>query len=297
MSGNRKALFIALICLGISIVLINAYVTARRYEMTSSFGDEVFVVVADKAIPEYSIIHPDQIKAVPVFKKFLQPQTIVVGSADIDKEPAAKEIIGKAAYVAIYPDEQVTMTKLIHQDGKPLLDRQVEKKMRAVTVQIAPHTGVGRLIRPGNRVDVMAAVNYDKGGENVFEVKTVAQNVLVLATGKHIQNSAPTGVDRQVLTLIEDEFEQRKRRDVGGSPESLSTSRPDDNYNNLTLQLSPEEAEKIMYVSTTYGDQRLYFTLRNGGEDASEKLETTVLDDVLGPDSNYGLSKIGRAHV
>ena len=49
-------------------------------------------------------------------------------------------------------------------------------------------------IRAGNRVDVLAAPNYDYNGQTIFEVKTVVQNALVLAAGKSIQNEVPTRV-------------------------------------------------------------------------------------------------------
>lgn len=279
---NKRAIIISLICFTISMILIAAYVKVRRYEMTSEFGDEVDVVVANVGIREYGLIREDMLRVIKVFKNYRQPQTVT----DIN------EIIGKAAYVPIYQDEQITLTKLVHADGKPVLDRQVEKKMRAVTLNISPWTGVGRLIRPGNRVDIIVAPNYDVGGTNIFEVKTLLQNVLVLATGKVLQNSVPTRVNREVLNVIEEEVELRKRKDFSNAgTESLNTSRPDDNYSSLTLQLGPEEAEKVLFLSHQYGDQRLYFALRNSADQATEKIETTLLDDVLGPDSDYGMSK------
>jgi len=279
---NKRAIIISAVCVIISVVLISAYVRVRRYEMTSEFGEEVPVVVATEGIPEYGIIRADMLKVVTVFKNYRQPQTV----SNID------DVVGKAAYVPIYKDEQITMTKLIQQDGKPVLDRQVENKMRAVTLNIAAATGVARLIRPGNHVDILAVANYDSNGTTVFEVKTLVQNVLVLATGKNIQNSVPTRVNREVLNVIEEEMEARRRKDVGGGgTESLNTSRPDDNYSSITLQLTPEDSEKILFLSHTFGDQRLHFTLRNDADLAMEKIETTLLDDVLGPDSDYGLSK------
>lgn len=279
---NKRAIFVALVCFVVSLVLITAYVRVRRYEMTKDFGDEVEVVVATVGIPEYALIREDMLTVIKVFKNFCQPQTV----KDIS------EIVGKAAYVPIYEGEQVTLTKLVHADGKPVLDRQVEKKMRAITLGVAPANAVARLIRPGNRVDIITAVNYDLGGTTTFEIKTVLQNVLVLATGKSLQNSVPTRVNREVLNVLEEEFEARRRKDYGGgTTESLNTTRPDDNYSHLTLQLSPEDAEKILFLSHTFGDQRLYFALRNSADQTVEKLETSILDDVLGPDSDYGLSK------
>lgn len=280
---NRRAIVISLICAAVSIVLISAYVSVKRHELTAEFGEEVPVVVAAETIPEYQLIRPTMLKVVTVFKNYRQPQTVV----DIE------DIVGKSSYVTIYKDEQVTLTKLVTQDGRPVLDRQIEKKMRAVTVPITPFNGVSRLIRPGNRIDVITTVNYESGeGGAMYEVKTLLQNVLVLATGKHIQNAVPTRINREVIAYLEEQFEARKRRDfLTGSTESLPTARPDDNYNNITLQLTPEDAERLAFVSAKFGDARLHFLLRNPADTAVEPLETTVLDDVLGPESDYGASK------
>ncbi len=279
---NKRAIIIALICFLISMLLVSAYTKVRRHELTSEFGEEVSVVVAASDIGEYSVIRGGQLTTKMIFKKFRQPNTA----------ESFEDIVGKSTYVPIYAGEQVTFTKLVHQDGRPVLDRQVEKKMRAVTVPITPQSGVGRLIRPGNRVDIMASVNYDQDGTTIFEIKTLVQNALVLATGKNLQNAVPTRVSRDVLNYFEEQFESRRRKDFStASMESLATGRPDDNYSNLTLQLSPEDSERMLFLSHALGDSRIYFTLRNSADQGTEKLETTILDDVLGPESDYGVSK------
>lgn len=279
---NKRAIIIALICFLISMLLINAYSKVRRHELTSAFGEEVQVVVAAAEIGEYQVIRAGQLTTKMIFKKFRQPNTA----------EKFEDIVGKSTYVPIYLGEQITFTKLVHQDGRPVLDRQVEKKMRAVTIPITPNSGVGRLIRPGNRVDIMASVNYDQDGTTIFEIKTMVQNALVLATGKNLQNAVPTRVSREVVNYFEEQFEAKRRKDFStGSMESLATGRPDDNYSNLTLQLSPEDAERMLFLSHSLGDNRIYFTLRNSADQGTEKLETTILDDVLGPESDYGLSK------
>jgi hypothetical protein len=157
---------------------------------------------------------------------------------------------------------------------------------------ISPQSGVSRLIRPGNRVDVLIAPVYDQNGQSILEVKTLIQNVVVLATGKHIQNEVPTRVDRELLNFIEEANTKVKRKDLfGGSTENLRTSRPDDNYSYVTLQFNMKDAEKMIYLSHAYGDKAIYLTLRNTTDPDTTAIPTTILDDVLGPDSDYGRSK------
>jgi len=280
---NRRAIIISLICFIISMMLIMAYVNVRRHELTAEFGEEVPVVVAAETIPDYQVIRPGMLKIVTVFKNYRQPQTVT----DIS------DIVGKSAFATIYKDEQVTLTKLITQDGRPVLDRQIEKKMRAITLPVTPFMCVSRLIRPGNRVDVLTSVNYDTpDGGLMYEIKTVLQNVLVLATGKQISNAVPTRVNREVLQFLEEQFEARKRRDfTSASMEGLPVTRADDNYSNITVQLSPEDAEKLQYLTSKFGDGRIYLALRNSADVNADNLDTTILDDVLGPESDYGASK------
>lgn len=288
---NKKAILIGIICFAISMLLISAYVKVREKELTAGFGEEVDVVVADGSyfdrnktdlIPEYQIIQPDMVTVKKTFKNYRQPMTVT----------KPDEVIGKATFVSISQGEQITLTKLVHPDGKPILDQQVEKKMRAVTLMVSPQSGVGRLIRPGNRVDLLVAPVYDSNGTTVLEVKTLFQNVTVLATGKHIQNEVPTRVDREFLGYIEEANAKLKRKDLfGGGTEDLHTSRPDDNYNSVTIQLASQDAEKLLFLTHKFGDRVAYLTLRNSTDPETPTIATTLLDDVLGPNSDYGRSK------
>ncbi len=290
---KKRAFLISAVFLSISIFLIMAYTDALQTELTKTFGPPVGVVVAKTSIPEYGIIRPEMLEVAPMFKNFLQTQTVSVALGDdIAAKKAINEVAGKAAYVPIYAGEQITLTKLVHQDGKPVLDRQVEKKMRAITVAVSPATGVGRLIRPGNRVDILGKVNYEINGAEQFEVKTFFQNILVLATGKNLQNSVPTKVTREVLSALEAQFEEQKRKDLYTTNVDSGTSRPDDNYTHMTLQLTPDDADKLLFLQSKIGDGGLYYTLRNSADSSVVSLETTILDQVLGPDSELGRSRV-----
>ena len=294
--NKKRAFLLSSIFLGISIALIMGYTDTLRNQLTKDFGAEIGVVVAKESISEYTIIRSDMLEVVPVFKNFVQTQTSTVAIGDaVAEKKAINEIAGKATYVPIYAGEQITFTKLVNQDGKPVLDRQVEKQMRAVTVSVNAASGVGRLIRPGNRVDVLFAVHYEKNGAEQYEVKTVFQNILVLATGKNMQNSIPTKVTRDVLSAIEAKFEEQKRKDLYTSNVDTGASRPDDNYSNMTLHLSPEQSEQLILLQNAkdIGEVKIFYTLRNTVDDkVVANLETTILDQVLGPDSEVGRSKI-----
>jgi Flp pilus assembly protein CpaB len=287
----NRTILLAVLALAIAIALVIGYTSMRQSEITRGFGEMVEVVVAKENIPEYGLIRAEQLTTATINKKFVQPQTI--------PPSLMTEVLGRSSYVNIYPGEQITLTKLIQQEGKPVLDKQLEKENRAVTIQISPHTGVGKLIRPGNRVDIMVAAKYEKdqpggaGPRGYVEVKTVFQNVLVLATGKAVVHSVPTRVNRAVLSSLEAEFEAQRRKDLyqtGIDPST--TARPDDNYNTITVQLPLAEAEKLILIQNGFGDQALYLTLRNSAEETIVPLQTTLLEQVIGKESALGDSKV-----
>jgi Flp pilus assembly protein CpaB len=287
----NRTILLAVLALAIAIALVIGYTSMRQSEITRGFGEMVEVVVAKENILEYGLIRAEQLTTATINKKFVQPQTI--------PPSLMAEVLGRSSYVNIYPGEQITLTKLIQQEGKPVLDKQLEKENRAVTIQISPHTGVGKLIRPGNRVDIMVAAKYEKdqpggaGPRGYVEVKTVFQNVLVLATGKAVVHSVPTRVNRAVLSSLEAEFEAQRRKDLyqtGIDPST--TARPDDNYNTITVQLPLAEAEKLILIQNGFGDQALYLTLRNSAEETIVPLQTTLLEQVIGKESALGDSKV-----
>jgi len=288
----NRTILLAIVAFIIALFLVSGFTSQRQKELTRNFGEQVNVLVATQNIPEYGLIRKDQLGTATIYKKFVQPQTIVVENPSA-LDSVAEEVIGKSSYVNIYAGEQITLTKLIHQDGKPFLDKQLEKDNRAVTLAISPHTGVGRLIRPGNRVDILISAKYERESKQQVEVKTVFQNIMVLATGKAIVNGVPTRVNRAVLNSLETEFENQRRKDLyQTSVDPSLNSRPDDNYSTITVQLSLADAEKMILLQNNFGDQALYLTLRNNSDESILPLQTTLLDQVLGPDSAYGNSKI-----
>ncbi|NBV51236.1 hypothetical protein EBR78_08480 [bacterium] len=114
-----------------------------------------------------------------------------------------------------------------------------------------------------------------------------------MATGKAVVNSVPTRVSRAVLSSLEAEFEAQRRKDLYQTNlDPSTTGRPDDNYNTITVQLPTGDAEKLILLQNEYGDQSLYFTLRNNADESPIPLQTTLLDQVIGPDSAQGRSKI-----
>lgn len=162
----------------------------------------------------------------------------------------SKDIIGKVAVTKITSGEQILNAKVA---AKGDVDRGlgfiVSERMRAVTVAISEVTGVGYMIKPGDRVDLLVRVTKDlPTKEKKVGVGTLLQNVKVLALGKNLTREP-----------IDEKAGEAK---------------------SVTLEVYPVDAEKIFLASQ---DAMLLLTLRSPGEKTIQKLPVVQYED-LAPD-------------
>jgi Flp pilus assembly protein CpaB len=75
--------------------------------------------------------------------------------------------------------------------------------MRAITIEVNEYTGVGAMITPGCRVDVIATLNDPKNDGRI--AKTIVQNVKVTAVGQRTSGveapSSPSEMSKSVTIL------------------------------------------------------------------------------------------------
>src|SRR5690606_1605928 len=122
--------------------------------------------------------------------------------------------------------------------------------------------GVAKLLKPGDRIDILAAVDVGRGTSQQREVKTILQDVVILTTGLRIANQLPRL------------FETVGREDY------IKNMRADTTFNNITVEVSPIEAQSIVYIlSTSPGS--LFMTLRHPSDRGTIKLPETKIDLVL----------------
>jgi len=175
----------------------------------------------------------------------IQPRDLVaVSSAD---PPAAglvtsmADASGRVATQDIARAEPLSNANTSVSSGASGLAQLIPQGMRAVAVRVTDELAVANLIRPGDCVDVLVISNGVKaarGEETPFpsaEVRTILQNVRVLAVGETIVGNATNGKD----------------------------------YRNVTLAVTPKEAGMIA-LARTVGTQ--YLSLR-AADDVSETRE------------------------
>ena len=255
---NPRAVLISLIIAGLAVLLVWSFVNQQKtslLELTSAQK----VVVANQDINDLTMINETMLRIDSVPKAYVQPGTYT----DI------QDIVGLITTVPIKQGEQILQNKVLFKETQTKLSTRVTKGKRAITVPVSDIHGVGKLIKPGDRVDVLSSIDYGQGDRERREVKTVLQDILVIATGRNVMASIPT-------EMIEDP--------VTGEMKKLDL-RKDIRYTTVTLELTPEEAQGIVFLLTA-GDGTVFLSLRNADDRSIEKLYTTNETKILGPRSS-----------
>jgi pilus assembly protein CpaB len=140
------------------------------------------------------------------------------------------DVVGRVAITPIGVRETITNMKLAPEGTGAGLSAVIPEGYRAMTVKVDDIVGVSGFIMPGSFVDVVAIINpvAQAGGASVPISKIVLQNIKVLASG----------------TKIDSPEDQRQPSQVKA----------------VTLQVTPEQAEKLVLASS---GSRLQLVMRN----------------------------------
>jgi pilus assembly protein CpaB len=128
-------------------------------------------------------------------------------------------------------------------------------------------TGVAKLIKPGDRVDVIAVIDAGGGKENKL-VRTLLQDAAVLAVGRSITNNAPRIIEQ----------------DPSGGKQRVRSLASDFSFASVTLEVEPSDAQKIALVLAT-GEAAMTISLRNNDDSERPAMSSLTLQDVLGSDA------------
>lgn len=256
--GNTKSLVISLILTGFAILLGYTYIEQREAKTQDELGVFYEVLVATKNIPQYQSIDAGSVEKARVPKKYAQPNYI----------SAFENLRDTVTAVPIAKDETITTNKLLFLGQKTGLAPIVSKGKRAMAIRATNVNSVANLIKPGDRIDILASQISTEGTQNTAKVTTVLQDVFVLSVGTDIYTQVPTFVPsaRTDFTCIQPER--------GGDTNQ--------NFNNITIEVTPKEAQKIVALSVSGTD--LYYTLRNVNDRSSEVITPTTDREIFGLD-------------
>lgn len=217
----------------------------------------VNVVVARSDINSMIPIDDTRIEVIQKPAKFVEPGAVT--QSDL--------IIGYVSAAPIKKGEQILMNKLLSPGSETGIAIQVAPSKRAVSVPVNEVTGISKLIRPGDRVDIVAAVDVGKGATLKREVATIMTDVPVLATGINVVNNLPR--------LVEPDGNSNERL-------TITNLTGDTKYNTITLELDPKQAQDMIYLLAS-NPGSIFFSLRNPNDRQNlQRLPSSTAESVLG---------------
>lgn len=155
--------------------------TVVREEVSTNVSQ---VLVARADIPLGNTITPDSFRWQDWPVNALGPNYIQRNA----RPNAIKDLVGAVARAPMLPGEPVTPLKIVKSGDGGVLAAILPKGMRAISTRIREETGVGRLILPNDRVDVLLSTKTrNRSGNEESSTETLFQNVRVLAIGQLIE--------------------------------------------------------------------------------------------------------------
>lgn len=148
-------------------------------------------------------------------------------------------VLNRTAKVELVKGQAVVEPLLAEKGSGSGLQALVPAGMRAITIEVNEFSGVGGMIAPGSRVDVVATIQGSNGDE--MSARTIVQNVKITAVGQRV-------------TSRRDAKEDAAAQEV---------------FRSVTILCSPEEAESIELATTT---GRPWLVLRGNRDE--ERIET-----------------------
>ena len=217
-----------------AVMLIYSYTQEKSAEISRQFGSQTSVLTAVRDIGEMETINDSMVQLKEFPSNFVQPNHL----------SSIEEAVGLVALAPLTKGEQILKTKITKPGPVTGLSLQVTPKHRALTIPIDDMRGVAKLLKPGDRIDIIAALDVKEGANQKREVKTIMQDVVILATGIKVVNELP----RVLEEISGDNFIRNLRGAV--------------NFNSITIEAPPQDIQDLVYVlSTSPGS--LFLSLRH----------------------------------
>ena len=234
--------------------LVSTYIEGEQASLTKRYGTMKSVVVAKTKINELELIDDSKVTVRTYPESFRSP-----GSFN-----TIKEVEGTVATVPILKGEQITKPRVTYPGAKTGLSRQVSVGKRAIGLRVNDFNAVGKLIKPGDRVDVVAGLDYSNG-QRKQKILTILQDVYVLSTGLKLTNSLPI-IGKDYPKVIK--------------AMNLTTYT---SYQTVTLEVDPFQAQKLIWIQT-YAGATISLSLRNHADSERVRIKGTKIFDLLPPE-------------
>lgn len=252
--NESRTLWISIGAALIAIFLLYSWSQEKNAQMTRKYGAMKRIVVAKEDIVEMETVNEAKLDYIELPSEYVQPEAIT--------EP--EEAIGQVAAVPIKKNEQILKNKLLLPGPLTGLSFEVSHGKRALTLPVDDMRGVSRLLRPGDRIDIVAAIDHGKGADAKREARTILQDVIVLATGVNIVNQLP----------------RRFELDANGKSVTRVNLSGSTSFSTITIEATPEEVQQLIWIlSSSPGS--LFTTLRHPNDRMTKPLRSAGIDDLL----------------
>lgn len=261
---NTRAFTLSLFIAGIAVFMVYSYIQGEESKLARRYGNEKTVVVAKENIQANELLDDRKVILKKIPNAFVAPKAIT----------KIEDIANTIATVNIVKGEQLTKPRVTYPNVKTGLSRQVSPGKRAFALSISDDSAVAKLIKPGDRIDIMSKIDYAGGDKSKVLIRTVLQDVLVLSTGRNITNSIPLmGVKtpREIRLMNLDTYS---------------------NFGVITVELSLDQSQKLAWVVSEFG--RPTVILRNNDDRDLVKTGDTTIYDVMGEDAGKVKAYLNR---
>ncbi|MBA3066536.1 Flp pilus assembly protein CpaB [bacterium] len=253
---NRKVILIAAVFGVLAVLLVQVFLSniEKKYKVGA---EPVNVLIAKGYISEGTLVTEYMVDTKPFPRNFVSPGAVT----SIKQLMNEQGMYINATLVPILEGEQVTSTKLVQPGKETGMSIVIPEGYRAVSIAVTDITGVARLIKPGDRVDVIGTSEFMVKHRPMVRSFTAFQNVLVLAYNQNIMG-----------TVIAPE--KKAEQGMGEMPEDDKQEK----IPTVTLSLTPNQAQKITHL-VRIGEIQL--SLRPIGEKATPELSVIDTEDLL----------------
>ena len=237
-----------------AVMLLYSYTQEKSNQISKKFGAMVSIVTAVRDIGEMETVDDSMIQLKEYPSSFAQPEAILT----------MEEAIGLVALAPISKGEQVLRTKITRPGPTTGLSLQVSPTKRALTIPIDETRGVAKLLKPGDRVDVIVALDVREDSRQRKEIKTIMQDVVILATGIKVVNELP-----------------RVFEEISGES-FIRNIRAATDFNSITIEADPRDIQDLVYVLAT-SPGSLFLSLRHPSDHSKNRhLPLSSLNSLLG---------------
>ena len=226
------------------------------------------MLVAKRDILEMETVNETMLEFKAIPKRFIEPSAISLENREDEKETSRtiKGVAGSVAIVPIKRGEQIAYNKMADPGGRTGLATQITPGRRAYSIPINDLTGVSKLIKPGDRIDLISVVDVGGGKENKV-AKTVFQDLVVLATGRYITNNVARSVEVDAM----------------GGKDRVKSLADDFSFSTVTVEVEPSQVQTLAILLNN-GENAISVSLRNNEDLERVSIPMTNLSDIVGAD-------------